>query len=271
MNGHDERAPLLQADRFAAFLAELVRAAEREVDVVGLVAFGSTADRRRVDEWSDHDFAWLVTAGSADRYRYNLGWLPEAARIALRVVEGHGGVKVVYDDGHVLEFGIDSLDRYGANWLGNCAEVLVDKGGVAEATAAVLARAAPAHDDAERAIRLFVTQALIGAGRARRGEVLNGGRLVRTEAVGHLMTAALDRLRPADGFRPNALDPTRQIERGHPVLAAQIEQACRLAPDACAVALLDLAERTLADGWDGFPTAGVRAARRRLDPARAGG
>jgi hypothetical protein len=254
----------MDADRFAAFLAELVSAAERDGDVVGLVGFGSTADRRRVDEWSDHDFAWLVAPGAADRYRYDLGWLPEAERIALSVVEGHGGVKVVYDDGHVLEFGIDSVAGYAANWAGNCAEVLVDKGGVAEATATVLARSVAGRDDAERAIRLFVTQALIGAGRARRGEVLNGGRLVRTEAVGHLVDAVLARLPAARGFQPNELDPTRQVERGHPVLAARIEQACRLAPDACAMALLELAESTLADGWDAFPSAGVAAARRRL-------
>jgi hypothetical protein len=94
--------------------------------------------------------------------------------------------------------------------------------------------------------------------------VLNGGRMVRTEAVGHLLAAALARLPADDGFAPNELDPTRRVERGHPALAAQIEQACRLAPDACAVALLELAERTLADGWDDFPSAGVAAARRRL-------
>ena len=81
----------MDADRFSAFLAELVAIAERDPDVIGLVGFGSTADRRRVDEWSDHDFAWLVTPGTADRYRHDLGWLPEAGRIAMSVVEGHGG------------------------------------------------------------------------------------------------------------------------------------------------------------------------------------
>ena len=55
----------MDADRFSAFLAELVATAERDPDVIGLVGFGSTADRRHVDEWSDHDFAWLVAPGTA--------------------------------------------------------------------------------------------------------------------------------------------------------------------------------------------------------------
>lgn len=253
----------MQPDQFAEYLERLADVARGERDVVGLVAFGSTADRARVDEWSDHDFAWLTRPGADDRFRYDLAWLPDAERIALSVVEGHGGVKVVYDDGHVLEFGIASLDGY-AQWVANRAEVIVDKGGVAEATAAILAKPAPAGDDAERAIRLFVTQLLIGAGRARRGEVVNGGRLVRTEAVAHLVVAILGRLSSAAGFTANELDPTRRLEHGHPELAAAIEAATRLAPDAAALALLDIAENALSSGWPGFPSAGVAAARHRL-------
>ncbi|WP_116995528.1 hypothetical protein [Desertimonas flava] len=253
------------AAAFEDYLARLVDIAGGEPDVVGLVGFGSTADRSRVDEWSDHDFAWLTVPGAEDRYRHDLSWLPDAHRIALSVVESHGGVKVVYDDGHVLEFGIDSLDGF-ARWLGNRAEVLVDKGGVAEAVAAVLAKPVPGDGVVpEREIRLFFTQLLIGVGRVRRGEVTNGSHMVRTEAVQHLLAAVAVRVAPAgDPMARDTLDVRRRLERVHPTIASAIEEAVRLDADTAARRLLDLAERELAPGWDGFPTAAVAAVRARL-------
>ena len=96
--------------RFEDYLARLTQVARDRDDVIGLVGMGSTAELWRVDEWSDHDFAWMVQPGAQDRYRYDLSWLPDAERIALSVVEHHGGVKVIYDDGHVLEFGMATLE-----------------------------------------------------------------------------------------------------------------------------------------------------------------
>ena len=58
--------------RFLSYLDELAAVARARADVVGLVAFGSTADRGRVDEWSDHDFAWLTERGAESRYRHDL-------------------------------------------------------------------------------------------------------------------------------------------------------------------------------------------------------
>ncbi|HYF71202.1 MAG TPA: hypothetical protein VD864_00195, partial [Nocardioides sp.] len=60
------------------------------------------------------------------------------------------------------------------------------------------------------------------------------------------------------------LDPRRRFERVHPGLGARIEEACRQPLDVAGPALLDLAEELLAPGWDGFPHAGVEAARRRI-------
>src|SRR5215213_8719114 len=98
-----ERSPMTP-ERFAVFLQQLTATARDRSDVVGLVGFGSTAARDRADDGSDHDFAWLVQPGAADAYRGDLGWLPDASRIVASAVEHHGGVKVIYDDGHRLEF-----------------------------------------------------------------------------------------------------------------------------------------------------------------------
>jgi len=252
--------PVLTDSPFDRYLAELAAIAESRDDIIGLAGFGSTADRARADEWSDHDFAVVTAAGAEDRYRHDLGWLPASDEIALSVVEHHGGVKVIYDDGHVLEFGITSLADF-TNWAGNRIEVIVDKGGVAEAVASILRAPLPEGEpDADRAIRLVLTQLLIGVGRYRRGEVLSAGRSIRDEATAYLLLALAQRL---DGARErlDTLDPRRRFDFVHPEAAARIEAALRLDPESAARNLLGIAESTYGAG---FPTRGAEALRRRL-------
>ncbi len=91
-------------------------------------------------------------------------WLPDSERIALSVVEHHGGVKVIYDDGHVLEFGMATLESL-QHWFGYAVEVYVDKGGVADAVAGMVAKPLPEGPvDLARTMRLIMTQLLIGVG-----------------------------------------------------------------------------------------------------------
>jgi len=249
--------------RFEDYLRRLGAVAESRDDVVGLAGFGSTAERSRVDEWSDHDFAWITEPGAENRYRFDLSWLPDADAIALSVVEHHGGVKVVYNDGQVLEFGIANPQSF-REWAGNRIEVVVDKGGIADAVAHILTKPLPTGDrDDVRDIRLFCTQILIGMGRARRGEVLSGSRLIREDAVGRLLTVLGSRL-PGDRDRLDTLDPFRRFDFVHPEVAQRIEAAIRLPLDDGSRTLVDLAEELLADGWDDFPRAGVAALRGKL-------
>ena len=72
--------PAIRAE-FERYLDRLAQVARDADDVIGLVGMGSTADLSRVDEWSDHDFAWMVRPGAQDRYRYDLSWLPDADRV----------------------------------------------------------------------------------------------------------------------------------------------------------------------------------------------
>ena len=106
-----------------------------------------------------------------DRYRYDLGWLPDSERIALSVVEHHGGVKVIYDDGRVLEFGIATIESF-QHWVGNTAKVYVDKGGVADAVAALIAQPASRRSRRPRPIDAPADDpAADRVGSARRGEI----------------------------------------------------------------------------------------------------
>lgn len=248
---------MLTDSPFDRFLAALAATAESSADVIGLAGFGSTAARHRVDEWSDHDFAWITTPGAQDRYRHDLSWLPEHENIADSVVEHHGGVTVIYDDGHVLEFGIAGLEDF-RGWAGNSIEVLVDKGGVAEVVAAILSAPAPAgQPSAERSASLVLTQLLIGVGRLRRGEVLSAGRSIREEAVDHLLSAVALH---GDRTLLDSLDPRRRFELVHPALAARIAEASAHTPELAARELLTIAEEHLPE----LSARGVSAVRRRL-------
>ena len=245
--------------RFEAFLAEVVHFAEAEPRVVGLVAFGSGAEPDRVDEWSDHDLALVTLPGHEDDFRHDLSWLPEAASIAAGAVEDHGGVQVIYDDGRVVELGFATCASL-RGWLGNAMRVLVDKGGVADAVAAIAPRAG-LPDDARDA-RVLCARLLVGVGRARRGEVLSAGHVVRAEALGLLLGLLAQRL-PGDE-RLDSLDPRRRVEQVHPELAARLAAAVRLDPEPAAREILEVVEEHLAPGWPDFPHRAVGAVRRRL-------
>lgn len=248
--------------RFSEFLAQLIERARADDRIVSVVGMGSTAARERVDEWSDHDFALVTRPGFEQEFRDDLSWLPAAGRIAVSVIEGHGGVKVIYRDGHVLEFGITDIAGL-AGWKANAYEVLYGPPEVESAMAAI-ATHRPADADASRDIALLLTQVLIGVGRARRGERLNASELVRGQAVGHLLSAAAHRAPTGRARMLDDLDPTRRVERAFPELTARIEGFITLDVEACGRGLLDLATELLEPGWAAFPRQGVEAVRRRL-------
>lgn len=209
--------------------------------------------------------AAAVTApGRQERFRSSLDWLPAAGSIALELREHHGGVKVIYDDGHVLEFGITDLAGL-AGWAANAFDVLYDAGGVAEAMADIVAKPLPtgAPDDV-RDVSLVLTQLFIGVGRARRGELLSAGNSIRSEAVGYLLPVLGRRITATGTLRLDSLDPRRRFETAHPALGARIDDLLTRRPEDCARALLDLTEEMLSPGWADFPHRGVAAVRARL-------
>lgn len=112
---------------YEKLLDDLATFARDTPHVVGLVAFGSTADPERRDEWFDHDFALITESGAADSFRHELSWLPHAEEIAVSVVEDHGGVKVMHANGHRLEFGIADVDGF-STWAGTPARVVIGNG-----------------------------------------------------------------------------------------------------------------------------------------------
>lgn len=158
----------MDAAAYAAFTAELTELAAADPRVVGLVAVGSMADRYYAsDDWSDHDFLLVSEPGEQEALRAELGWLPHHDRIALAFRETEHGLKVVYDDGHMLEFAVFDLEEIGLAGI-NRYRVLLDRGGVEERCTWVRDHPRPQPDD-EHLFGMAVTAALVAAGRARRG------------------------------------------------------------------------------------------------------
>ena len=97
----------MDADAYDDYTRRLVRWAERRSDVLGVVALGSTASTdHRPDRYSDHDLFVVTVNGAAQALRDDVGWLPDAHRIALCHTETRHGRGVVYDDGHLVEIAV---------------------------------------------------------------------------------------------------------------------------------------------------------------------
>lgn len=245
--------------RFEQYLHAVVERLSSDPRVVGLVAMGSTAERHRVDEWSDHDLAIVTKPGHQDELRRERGWVPDADRIVLDVVEWHGGGKVLFNDGRVIEFGVATVDEL-AGWAVHHHEVLLDRGGVAEAVERAVARSPRnAQADLTTTLELLIAHAHIGAGKAARGERLAASTSLRGDAVTYLLTA-LAITSPPDG-RADYLDPRRRVEQTHPDVAAALSDAVRADERELARRLFDLTERLFGDRpeYPGAAIASVRA------------
>ena len=209
----------------------------------------------------------MTHPGEEERYRKDLSWLPRADRIVLAHRETEHGLKVVLDDGHLLEFAVFDLQELGVARANRYA-VLLDRGGVAKRMAEVAAKPAGRPEDRWLSGQLL-GNLLVGGGRAARGELLSARLFVAGHAAGHLLRL-LARHVPAEEPVPlDDLDPFRRFEAAHPRLGAALNAALGLPPLDAAVALLDLAGRELATRVPEWPLAAADAVRKRLSEARA--
>ena len=255
-------------DRFQALSDGLAEGVRERDGMIGLVLLGSASDAasHRRDEWSDHDFFALTEAGRGPEIRPDLSWLPDHDRLVLTAREGDIGFAAVYDDGHVFEFAFsDAAELAGA--LAEDATVVVDDEAGTTATLIAESRArAQAGDryDPVNDARLILVKLLIGVGRVRRGEVLNGGIFVRQWAMQLLVRTIRGRYAEASTTLRDTIDPVRRFERDFPEWSARIAAAVEQPAEAAARDLFDLTREILEPGWDEFPSAAADAVARRL-------
>lgn len=221
----------------------------RDERVIGLVMLGSSAETRRVpDAWSDHDFFVITRPGAQEAMRQQLDWLPDADQIVLRPRETDHGLKVLFADGHVIEFAVFDMQEMKYARVNDWRVLLEPPDGSISAVlrAAEARDAAPPPFDAEREIALMLALIVIGGGRVARGEVISGGRFIKDFALSAYLRLLANMVTPAPGSAPDNLDPFRRVERCYPQIAPRVHALLLLPPLDAASALLDLAQTTLA-------------------------
>ncbi|MDE0546130.1 hypothetical protein [Microbacterium sp. C7(2022)] len=255
-------------ERFDALSAGLASGVRAHEGLIGLALLGSASDEaaHRRDEWSDHDFFALIAEGRGSGIRPDLSWLPDQDRLVLTAREGEIGFAAVYDDGHVFEFAFSEAGELSGALAGDATVVVDDS----DATTAALiaesrarAEAADAFDPAND-VRLVLVKLLIGVGRVRRGEVLNGGFFVRQWAVQLLVRAIRGRFAAASTSLRDTIDPVRRFEQDFPEWGAAIASALDQGVEQAARDVFALTREILEPGWDEFPTAAADAVAQRL-------
>ena len=215
--------------------------------VTGLAFVGSAAEYARADEWSDHDFFVFTTDGNAEALRQNLTWLPNHDEIALFVRETEHGLKVVYLNGHVLEFAIfeDDWELAGVNSY----EVTLDKTHIEKRMADAQVRSIPKSIDVEREFSLLLAHLLIGTGRFRRGEMLSARQFINNFCLNSVVRLATQ-LCPAAPNSDTSVDNQNQFRRfeiRYPKLAQELEVIQRMDLENASVALLELVSKNFAE------------------------
>ena len=231
------------AERFADYTSRLIQSAESDSSVLGLVLVGSTAETHRVDEWSDHDFFLVVANGVGEKYRQDLSWVPDIENAVLHPRETAHGLKIVFADGHVLEFAVFEVEELPLAGINSFA-VPVDKSNIFDV---VTKLAAKSKDDRpfnwDEEFELFLSQVLIGVGRFRRGEVLIAGQIIRSHCLNHFLGLVRSVQPPMAGFAglEDSFNRFRRFDFQYPELALKIEDALQKNVEESAQVLLELA------------------------------
>jgi hypothetical protein len=255
----------MKLDAYRDFTRALVEGLASDGRVRGVVALGSMAEQgEQPDAFSDHDFFVVVEPGAREAFRGQLSWLPRPGEVALSFRETEHGLKVVYSDGHLLEFAVFSPEELALARI-NRYRVLLDRADVAERLERVAKHTqeearATAPDDAWLFGQLL-TGVLVGAGRAARGERLSG-RARLAEAL-RVLCVLVARHRPAPQGAArllDGLDPLRRVERVYPALGQELGEALEGSTAGLARVLLEATGRELAH-VPGFPHQGLAAVR----------
>jgi len=243
----------------AAFTTALLKRLDADPDVLGLVLLGSSSGEPPLpDVFSDHDLFVVTRPGAQERFRNDLGWLPNAAELVLSFRETAHGVRALDRSGHLVEFAAFDPEELSLARV-NRYSVPLDKADVRarmeRVQRATLAQTS-APPDPRWLAGQFLTELVVGACRYGRGERLSGHFRVRVNAVQHLLALVRLRASPEARARLDDLDVSRRVETAVPEIAREIDAALlRPVPDA-ARALLAVGERVFPDLIPpGVPTA----------------
>ena len=257
----------MELEAFRRWTQRLIDNLKQDERVLGLVMLGSAAEIRRIpDAWSDHDFFVITQPGVQEAMRVNLDWLPDAEQIVLSPRETEHGLKVLFADGHVIEFAVFDLEEVHRARV-NDYRVLFEP---ADGAISALVRQSEERDasappfDHGREAELLLSLVVIGSGRVARGEVLVGSRFIKDFALSAYLRMLAHQVAPAPGSIPDNLDPFRRVEQCYPQIAPRIHALLMLPPLDAATALVDLAVSTL----HSLPAAALPVVRSEIERAK---
>lgn len=256
--------------RFRELSARLTANLSARPEVRGLIFLGSAADGARTpDEYSDHDF--FVVAEDAEPLRRDLDWVPDHARLVWVHRETAHGLKLLYDDGHLLELAVFTTAELG--WArGDTWRVAFDRGGQPSLEQHLRRNLEAPRTPTDRPwlVRQGVLDLVIGARRWARGEFLAAHRRVFADALPKLLEVLVAHV-PAE--HPELIDPLdalRRVERSRPALGRALGEVLPWPADRAAAALFELLVRTLAPTADALPSSVIATVRKALAPRTAG-
>jgi lincosamide nucleotidyltransferase B/F len=246
----------MKLEQFRAFSKNLKANLETDNRVLGLVFLGSAAEQDRIpDEYSDHDFFVITLKGMQEEFRQNLSWLPDAANIVIKYRETEHGLKIIFANGHLIEFAIfDEEELFLARV--NDYRVDLDKAQITTSLQQIAAKPFPDFDP-QKALNGFLSELLIGLRRCNRGEKISGKAFIKQYSFYHLMRLLSHYLPAANKQRLDNLDPMRRFELVFPELGSEINAALLLEGQDAARLLLTIADRELRERMPNYPTQAV--------------
>ncbi len=251
----------MRDEEYTKFTDDLTHNLERDARVLGLIALGSMARQDYLpDIWSDHDFFIVVETGTQEDFRVDSKWLPDFENIAFHLLETAHGVKVLYQNGHLLEFAIFDCEELKVVKV-NRYLVLLDRGGIEQQLQTLKQNSAvqtskPTEDSLM--FGMFITNLLVGVWRYNRGERLNGHEFVKLYAAADLLKLLEKYLPSPTKSLLDNFNPWRRFERVYPELGRELDGILSLEVPFAAKALLKLAERELATRLTDYPTQAVK-------------
>ncbi|OJW01487.1 MAG: hypothetical protein BGO47_13605 [Microbacterium sp. 67-17] len=248
-------------EAFEAYAARIACVAQAHPQILGAALVGSGADPDRADEWSDHDVIVVARPDAVEPLRKSADWLPDANELVALEREWHDGFVGIFRDGRAIEFAVVDLNAL-AEFPLHAARILHDEGGLSAAIErAASATPARQRSRAEVVAVSFLFHILIGVGRARRGELVSAGDVIRSEAVESFLDLVFA-VRYPDRPSPDHFDPRRRFEQVDPTLARELATATAQSVEDAARSLLTLAERTFS-GWASWPRVAAAVVRSR--------
>lgn len=238
-------------EQYHAFTEQLKQNLENDSRVIGLVAAGSMAQtHHQPDEWSDHDFFVIVESGQQEDFRQNLHWLPDSENIVLSYRETEHGLKVVFRNGHLIEFAVFDLQELRRVKV-NAYRVLLDRNNIEQEVRQIQADSVSKPPSDQFLVGQFLAHLMVGAGRYARGEQLSGHIFIKTYALTELLMLLAKH--HDDVSRLDNLDPLRRFEFVFPEIGQALNQILLLDPAQAAGKMLKLFEQQFANRLTDYP------------------